>query len=174
MVQIITGLVPVVNMVDKNRIVATRLAYFLAAPFYAIDQTNDNSIDYYFFGPINTFVAHLIPQRADVVMAGHSLGGGIAQIVAAKNNLKAVSFSAPGVMLGRKSFMDLSQAAIQQNLINVWPYSDIVPAIDTQGVLVQGIRCNQPNFIDCHSINNTITELSSVCGDPYGRVVLPP
>lgn len=98
------------------------------------------------------------------------LGGGLAKIVGAKNNVKAITFAAPGNVLSRQKF-GIERLKINRVSVNVKPGVDIVSRIDTDGGIIQHLDCNT-NFMSCHSLANTITELITSCSDhPLNRWV---
>eukprot|EP00002_Diphylleia_rotans_P020416 TRINITY_DN3962_c0_g1_i3.p1 TRINITY_DN3962_c0_g1~~TRINITY_DN3962_c0_g1_i3.p1 ORF type:complete len:987 (+),score=200.30 TRINITY_DN3962_c0_g1_i3:63-3023(+) len=117
---------------------------------------------------VNDYIAEIKKQRQFVVVTGHSLGGGIAQITGVNNKIEAVAFSGPGIVLSRRKFGELSLEDINSYAFNIVPQQDIVPKVDLQGVLAQGIRCDL-GVVNCHFMLNTICEIASVCGDPRGR-----
>ena len=99
----------------------------------------------------------------DLVLTGHSLGGGVAQIVAARLQALAVTFSAPGVVLSRRKF-GITMSDIDEYLVNIQPQGDLVPLLDIQGVKAQQIRCKADALsYHCHSVLNTIDEITDGC-----------
>ena len=87
-----------------------------------------------------------------VVLTGHSLGGGLARIVAAIEHLPNVAFSPPGVAQSYYKFVynemetsaELADAAklLHHESIAVLPENDPVPTVDTQVGLIQRIGCD--------------------------------
>mmetsp|Transcript_76523 Transcript_76523/g.216352 ORF Transcript_76523/g.216352 Transcript_76523/m.216352 type:complete len:777 (+) Transcript_76523:98-2428(+) len=108
-----------------------------------------------------------------LVLTGHSLGGGIAQIVAADLDLPALVFSAPGLVFSARRF-GVSVAAAHRSNVVVVPDGDIVPRVDDQAGVVQHIACREKygapaSALGCHSLVKTTCELWRVCGDALGR-----
>jgi len=121
-----------------------------------------------FYGrAVYEYTVSTLPQRREVIMSGHSLGGGIAQIVGAALNLRAFGMSGPGVKYSRGKY-DLQLDILTDKLVNVQPQLDIVPMFDKQALRVQHILCDLGMFA-CHSIQNTLCEIQRICGDPRGR-----
>eukprot|EP01083_Nonionella_stella_P219963 787446_1 len=110
---------------------------------------------------------------------GHSLGGGISQIVAAqlyhayKSDLienydlkhleiKSFSMAAPGLVWGSRKFsIDVGDLYKTSTVVN--PNHDAMTGIDKTGGLTQKIECNQEWAFECHNVLNTIAELSDNC-----------
>jgi len=71
-------------------------------------------------------------QNYALLLTGHSLGGGVASIVAARLQALAVVYSSPGVVLSRRKF-GISLKQISEYIVNIVPQGDLVPLIDIQG-----------------------------------------
>jgi lipase ATG15 len=101
-------------------------------------------------------------------LKGHSLGGGIASIVGARNEIEAVGFSSPGIYLSYRKFGIKNCANIRRFVTNIVPNNDFVPMVDVQTGMLQHIDCEHlqttMNSIMCHGIVHTICELISGCG----------
>ena len=129
---------------------------------------NSNSRQRYYYNLLYDYlVNHVLtdPSLADsdIVLTGHSLGGGVAQIVAARLQSLAVTFSAPGVVLSRRKF-GIYIGDIDEYLVNIQPQGDLVPLLDIQGVKAQEIRCKAGSIsYYCHSVLNTIDEITNGC-----------
>jgi len=107
-----------------------------------------------------------------VVLTGHSLGGAIAQIVAARLQLPALLFSAPGVTYSARRF-DLKSDWVRHVTVVV-PDNDFVPLVDVQAGVVQRLACldregKGASARVCHSLRKTACELWRACGDAAGR-----
>eukprot|EP00520_Triparma_pacifica_P000869 CAMPEP_0118648814 /NCGR_PEP_ID=MMETSP0785-20121206/9366_1 /TAXON_ID=91992 /ORGANISM="Bolidomonas pacifica, Strain CCMP 1866" /LENGTH=978 /DNA_ID=CAMNT_0006541051 /DNA_START=204 /DNA_END=3136 /DNA_ORIENTATION=+ len=119
-----------------------------------------------------------------VVLTGHSLGGGLARIVAAVERLPNVAFSPPGVAQSYYKFVydeisDFDElrktgSMLHHMSIAVLPENDPVPTVDTQVGLIQRVGCDsskQAMQNACHMLEGTISELLHRCGDSRGRFV---
>ncbi|EDR23531.1 hypothetical protein EDI_107900 [Entamoeba dispar SAW760] len=100
------------------------------------------------------------PQQ-QFVLIGHSLGGGIANIVG--NELGIVSFgiSPPGTYLGSKglNFKKKNSTLLTRAVI---PERDPIAALGINGGLQMSIPCYEHSR-DCHGINNSICMIGILC-----------
>jgi len=116
------------------------------------------------------------------VLTGHSLGGGLARIVAAIEHLPNIAFSPPGVAQSYYKFVynefktdeELRAAGsmLHHNSVAIVPENDPVTIVDTQVGLIQRIGCvssSQAMQNACHMLEGTISELLTRCGDDRGR-----
>merc|ERR1711920_1118926 len=106
-------------------------------------------------------------------MGGHSLGGGIAQVVAAQHSIPALVWSAPGVGFSAYRFDVLSELSARSVVI-VTPDGDPVPRVDEQLGTVQHIECRNKEgkkewSVNCHAIKKSACEVWRVCGDKRHR-----
>lgn len=123
----------------------------------------------FYFERLNDYVKAIRPHRSDVILTGHSLGGGLAKIVGARNRIRAVTFSSPGLMYTSKS-VDVKEEDVHETATTLYPDLDVVPRTDKQIGSVLPIDCDQ-NVLACHGISRSICELLRTCGDPKGRRV---
>eukprot|EP00434_Breviolum_minutum_P037553 symbB.v1.2.033303.t1/scaffold4114.1/size44431/2 len=103
-----------------------------------------------------------------IYVSGHSLGGGIAHLLASELELPAVTLSAPGVV-ETAGLLGLQPLRLQ-GTVNVIPNGDPIPANGgTQGGITVPIPCIAGQGPDCHRVFNTICMLLKQCGDPKQR-----
>jgi hypothetical protein len=103
-----------------------------------------------------------------VVLTGHSLGGGVAEVVSSTLGVDALVFSAPGSRYLQKVFNISSQMA--QKYVNIVPEHDPVPRVDQHYGVVQKILCRDKLGrhllpVHCHGLVRGSCELWRVCGD---------
>lgn len=106
-----------------------------------------------------------------LVLTGHSLGGGLAQVAGAANGVPTLAFSPVGITFtaGRIGLNEV-ELPVESNVAIVVPWGDIVAMlVDDQTGMAQHIQCNTWNFLDCHDLRRTVCELYRRCGDPRGR-----
>jgi len=141
-----------------------------------------SSADYY--KGVLEYVRSIKEDGRQVVLTGHSLGGGLARIVAAVERLPNVAFSPPGVAQSYYKFVydeisDFDElrktgSMLHHQSIAVLPENDPVPTVDTQVGLIQRIGCDaskQAMQNACHMLEGTISDLLHRCGDHRGRFV---
>jgi len=109
----------------------------------------------------------------NIILTGHSLGGGLAEITAAQLQVPAVVFSAPGNLFLTRAY-SIPKPEVYRNVIGIVPDDDIVPAIDEHVDLIQRIQCIQPDgsprsSLECHKLQITLCELWRMCGDHQHR-----
>lgn len=97
-----------------------------------------------------------------VVLTGHSLGGAIAQIVAAGAHVPVVSISSPGVSLLLSS-LGIDPEPLKYLSVNVVHENDVLPMLDKLMGTVFILGCGSANPFRCHQPGQTICELLSHC-----------
>jgi len=121
--------------------------------------------------------------KTKFVLTGHSLGGTIAEIVAAKKGISALVWSAPGTLYSQAYFSghdtgSVSEERMQRDTVVVMPDNDAVPRVDSQQSVVQRIQCFRKHHMpvsyfagttECHKIQKSACEVWRVCGDPMQR-----
>jgi len=104
-------------------------------------------------------------------ITGHSLGGGLAQLVSMETDIPAITFSSPGVAATRlllstnRSYQDEAEARLHRLAYTVVPDNDLVPRVDTQLGTQIRIGCNSTPM-GCHSLGETVCDLLFSCGKP--------
>jgi len=89
-------------------------------------KTRGSRYQLYYFNQIEDIIRHEVLENEmyrsyAVVLTGHSLGGGLAGIVAARLKLPAVTFSAPGLYLARSKLSIPDLKDIDDWVTNVVP-----------------------------------------------------
>eukprot|EP01083_Nonionella_stella_P097971 275422_1 len=145
-----------------------------AIPEGMIDPTLRERYD----GPIYDYVwnnlSSALNTNKTIFIMGHSLGGGIAEIVAAKyadkgyKNVYSFGLSSPGTLWSSSKF-GFSVEALDKTSISVLPRRDIVPIADRHGGVVQEIECHAKDTISCHEASRSFCEVYHNCGDRLTR-----
>jgi hypothetical protein len=114
------------------------------------------------------------PNRS-VLIAGHSLGGAIAQIVAAKiadkyktDKVYSFGLSSPGTVFTSEKF-GFSIEALDKTSLSVLPRRDPVAMGDQHGGAWQLIECDATQSLGCHSSDRSFCELYHNCGSESAR-----
>eukprot|EP01083_Nonionella_stella_P128630 389825_1 len=105
-----------------------------------------------------------------LVIAGHSLGAGVSQIVASRlhhdglgTNVIGFALSPPGTLWSSKKFgYDIKDLDV--SVLTVIPRRDPVPMVDAQGGMIQYIDCDAYHLWPCHSAIRSLCEIYHSCG----------
>jgi len=109
------------------------------------------------------------PERR-FYLTGHSLGGGLAKLVALEVGKKSVTFAAPGLRYTSQMLLSKETAVGSNELLAagdrlgtvVVPEHDLVSRVDQQLGAELGIACDKNPF-GCHSLQHIIWELHQGC-----------
>ena len=134
-----------------------------------MEELSDRGDDSHYFSQIENYIKSIKPNRSAILVTGHSLGGGLANIVGAHLRLRSVGISAPGIMFAGGK-LGLSTSQIRAWNSNVQPTKDIVPKIDMQGGLNQHIDCHL-SVGQCHSSAVTLCRLIESCGQANNKTL---
>ena len=105
--------------------------------------------------PVIEYAKHTA-RGADVLMTGHSLGGGLAKAVSAVLNVEAVSFEGPGVVnpfVGLFYRQPWGRRSQFNSIVNVRGKSDLVAWMGTDIGYTQDVECNgfpRLPVVSCH------------------------
>ncbi|CAF1667410.1 unnamed protein product [Rotaria sp. Silwood1] len=111
-------------------------------------------------------------KNKPLILVGHSLGGGLAQLagIAMNNTVAVVSISGPGISNSRAKYSetkDILMETINERVFNIINDRDLVPWVDPQVGLVQKITCpNEFSRLQCHQISPILCNLLKSCGNP--------
>ncbi|GAB1219408.1 hypothetical protein ENUP19_0029G0003 [Entamoeba nuttalli] len=95
------------------------------------------------------------------IVTGHSLGGGLANIVGSELGIVSFGISPPGTYLGAKA-RGLKKKDIRLFARAVIPDRDPVASLGVDGGLQMPIPCYERGF-DCHSIDNSVCMIGALC-----------
>ncbi|KAI9006855.1 hypothetical protein DFJ74DRAFT_377644 [Hyaloraphidium curvatum] len=106
-------------------------------------------------------------EGRSVLITGHSLGAGLANIVGTRTGSRSVTLSPPGIFYSKKKFNIGPE--LDRSLITVIVRNDWVSMVDKPAGSVLFIPCDLFP-ISCHSITRVTTIFQRSCGDPAGRM----
>jgi len=120
--------------------------------------------NYDYFTEVDKFVAQAKHNRT-LYLTGHSLGGSIAKVVGARQQIPAVTYCAPGTVYSRRKF-DISLEDIETYTVTIRPTADIISHIDSMGGVVQDVLCDtDAYFPDCHFLDHVMCPMLRLgCG----------
>jgi len=125
-----------------------------------------------FDAPIQKYITDHIISRNDnttIFILGHSLGGGIAEIVAAKlysvstiNVITSFGMCSPGVLYSAAKF-GFTMDALDLTSQSLLPRRDLVSVIDMHGGNIQNVECYASQVYQCHLVQTVLCELYHTC-----------
>ena len=99
----------------------------------------------------------------NILIAGHSLGGGLSKFLGLKYHKESIAFSGPGITpLEYKLKDEIDYKYYKMNLIDVIPDYDVIPRIENTAGIKYRVLCNK-GFFGCHSIERTICQIGATC-----------
>jgi lipase ATG15 len=113
-----------------------------------------------FYKQTSAFVNHVKNlQEGDegyyknIIVTGHSLGGGLAMISGAQQEVPSIALSGPNAVISRRTFNPpITPGALERYTFNIVPDRDVVPRLDDLSQNYQRINCrsglNDP--LSCH------------------------
>jgi lipase ATG15 len=101
-------------------------------------------------------------EGANVIFTGHSLGGGLAKILAAVNGYQAVAISGPGISAA-EAIYGWKSPHVPNSFINVVPNLDPIAGVDRPAGSTFVIPCEAGVFA-CHDVWRSQCMLAAVCG----------
>ena len=129
--------------------------------------SSSGGLDSHFYhAPILEYLARRkeeLPEDTQVLLTGHSLGGGLAKIVGSLSGHTAVSFSGPGLLLSRYRF-GISAESLIEHTVSVVPTHDLVPRIDIHGGVVVQTTCVFRDPVMCHDPMGALSQVFDSCG----------
>ncbi|EDO44388.1 predicted protein [Nematostella vectensis] len=118
-----------------------------------------------YFQSIEDYIRDIRSKNSsmEILLVGHSLGGGVAKFIGAKMKIPAVAFSSPGEVYNHVKF-GYTYNDLQRYTATVIPDGDFVTWIDKHGGFIQNIRCAVKGIMGCHKVLSTYCELRDSCG----------
>ena len=149
---------------EKNSLSFKLIEYSLTIPYriffrYLI-------IDKYFSELQNAYIENERKFFKNVVIVGHSLGGGLAKLFGRIMGKQAISLSGPGI----NAFHSLwNYKGKSENFgisaIDLVPDKDLVPRVEVSGGTIYRIICKE-GVLNCHSKDKSLCEVLIMCRNP--------
>ena len=99
----------------------------------------------------------------NILIAGHSLGGGLSKFLGLKYHKESIAISGPGITpLEYKLKSEIDYKYYKMNLIDVIPDYDVIPRIENTAGIKYRVLCDK-GFFGCHSIERTICQIGATC-----------
>ena len=115
---------------------------------------------------IEAFKDNEITFSKNVVIVGHSLGGGLAKLLGRLMNKQAISLSGPGVNAFHSLWKYEGESEnFEITAIDLVPDMDLVPRVETSGGTIYRIICKK-GVADCHTAVNSLCEALIMCRNP--------
>ena len=123
-------------------------------------------IDEYLENLINAYKNNEKYFYKNVVIVGHSLGGGLSKLFGRIVGKQAISLSGPGI----NAFHSLwNYKGNSENFgissIDLVPDKDLVPRVEISGGTIYRIICKE-GVLNCHSKDNSLCEVLIMCRNP--------
>lgn len=162
--QVIRALLPLGNWF-------TPILQYLVQAISWIESSSLEDVAYY--KEVSAFAEYikndtdLNTKYPNLLLTGHSLGGGLAMIAGAQQAIPAVGISGPNALISRLTFSPtIPKNSLDKWTFNVVPDRDPVPRIDDLAQNYQRIQCkSQPSDpVGCHYGVRTLCETLYTCG----------
>ena len=143
------------------------LEYSLSLPYRLFSQYL--IIDGYLRDLLTAYNDNLNNFKDNIIIVGHSLGGGLAKILGRFLRKQAISLSGPGV----NAFQSLweyegSSENFEISAIDLVPDMDLVPRVEVSGGTIYRIICKE-GPLDCHVAKKSICEVLIMCQNPNSK-----
>ena len=103
----------------------------------------------------------------NIVIVGHSLGGGLSKILGRITKNQAISLSGPGIdAFHTKWTSDGNSINFDISFIDLVPDKDLVPRVEVSGGTIYRIICTKGPFV-CHDKALSLCETLAMCRNSY-------
>ena len=110
---------------------------------------------------------NLEPFLNNVVIVGHSLGGGLSKILARIKKVQSISLSGPGINAFHTRWTEEGNSEnFDLSFIDLVPDMDLIPRVEESGGTIYRIICKKGPF-SCHKKTLSLCEALAMCRNPY-------
>ena len=140
------------------------IEYSLSIPYRLFSQ--HSMIDEYLIDLKKAYADNQDSFYKNIVIVGHSLGGGLSKILGRLVKQQAISLSGPGVNAFHNLWGYEGQSEnFEISAIDLVPDMDLVPRVEVSGGTVYRIVCKE-GPLDCHSKTLSLCEILIMCRNP--------
>ena len=140
------------------------IEYSLSIPYRLFSQ--HSIIDEYLIDLKKAYSANQDSFYKNIVIVGHSLGGGLSKILGRLVKQQAISLSGPGVNAFHNLWGYEGQSEnFEISAIDLVPDMDLVPRVEVSGGTIYRIVCKE-GPLDCHSKVLSLCEILIMCRNP--------
>lgn len=117
--------------------------------YNAISRKNSKALD-----------IHIDPDE-DVLITGHSLGGGLAKILSLQTGIQSVAVSGPGVRFIGQFYKNETVKNIKLTILDVIPGEDLIARVDQSIGSQMNIPCKRG--LACHNQRRAMCQMAAMC-----------
>jgi hypothetical protein len=140
------------------------IEYSLSIPYRLFSQ--HSMIDEYLIDLKKAYADNQDSFYKNIVIVGHSLGGGLSKILGRLVKQQAISLSGPGVNAFHNLWGYEGQSEnFEISAIDLVPDMDLVPRVEVSGGTIYRIVCKE-GPLDCHSKTLSLCEILIMCRNP--------
>jgi hypothetical protein len=140
------------------------IEYSLSIPYRLFSQ--HSIIDEYLIDLKKAYADNKDSFYKNIVIVGHSLGGGLSKILGRLVKQQAISLSGPGVNAFHNLWGYEGQSEnFEISAIDLVPDMDLVPRVEVSGGTIYRIVCKE-GPLDCHSKTLSLCEILIMCRNP--------
>ena len=119
-----------------------------------------------------------IDYRTSLYVVGHSLGGAVSQIVAAKlyesgdesdSYFASLGLNSPGTLYSSAKF-GFEPSSLQLTSSSILSERDLVSAVDEHSGMIQEVACHAGDVFSCHLTQTPFCEMFSNCPNDTARI----
>ena len=170
LLELLQNIVPFLNALPQSFI-----AYIIYYSSLTEELINADVRDQFDEPIYNYLDNYLSDATTSMHIMGHSLGGGIASIVAANlyetgfdSSVSSFGVCSPGILYSSAKF-GFGIEALDKTCRSLLPRRDLVSKIDEHGGTIQYTDCKDESMLNCHKTPSVICEVYNNCPNSLAR-----